>query len=132
MVPAIRKQLSGILIALAVQNHTESAQSLLQRNIASRHTGKLLCHREALGQETLNLTGTVYCQLILLGQLVHTHDGDDILQLLITLQHLLYRTGYLVVLVAYDLRRKDPAGGIQRVYGRIDTLGTGSHGKVPW
>ena len=105
------------LVALAVQNHTEATQGLLQRNIASRHTGKLLCYREALGQETLYLTCPVYRLLILLVQLIHTHDGDDILQLFVSLQHLLYGTCYLIVLMADDFRCQDTEMCIRDSFG---------------
>ena len=50
------------------------------------HAGKLLRNVERLGQEALHLSGAADGQLVLLGQLVHAHDGDDILQLLIALQ----------------------------------------------
>ena len=52
---------------------------------------------------------------------IHTHDSDDILQFLITLQHSLYRTCYLIMLFAYCLRRQDTAGRIQRIYCRVNT-----------
>ena len=35
-------------VALTIQDHLESAESLFERNILSRHTGKLLCYGEAL------------------------------------------------------------------------------------
>ena len=48
---------------------------------------------------------------ILVTQLFHTEDGDDILQLLILLQRLLHAAGDAVVLLADDVRLKDTRGG---------------------
>ena len=45
----------------------------------SFQTGELSCHEERLGQESLDLTGTGYDQLVFLGQLIHTEDSNDIL-----------------------------------------------------
>lgn len=43
-------------------------------------TGEDLGHLEGLGQETLDLTGTGHSQFVLLRQLIHTQDGNDVLQ----------------------------------------------------
>ena len=79
-----------ILIHLTVDDRTESADSLLHRHILAGYTGEVLCHMEGLGQETLDLTGTIYGYLILIGQFLHTQDGDDVLQFLVLLQHCLH------------------------------------------
>ena len=42
--------------------------------------------------------------LIVFAELVHTEDGDDVLQILVTLQRLLHLAGDRVVLFADDLR----------------------------
>ncbi len=81
---------------------SEAPQRLLQRHILAGHTRELLCHMEALGQEALHLAGAADSALVFLGQLVHTHDGNDVLQLLVALQHFLHGTGDLVVLLAHD------------------------------
>ena len=112
----------GQLVALAVQDHLEAAQGLLERHILAGHTGELLCHVEALAQEALHLAGAADRALVFLAQLVHAHDGNDVLQLLVALQHLLDGAGDLVVLLTHDLRAEDAAGGIQRVHSGIDAL----------
>ena len=67
---------------LALKNLLEAADGLSDRHILARHTGKLLCNVERLREEVLDLTGTRYGQLVLVGQLIHAEDGDDILQVL--------------------------------------------------
>ena len=67
------------IIMLAIQDLTESADGLADRYVFSFQTGELSCHEEGLGQESLDLTGTGYDQLVFLGQFVHAEDGDNIL-----------------------------------------------------
>jgi hypothetical protein len=45
-----------------------------------------LCHVEWLGEEALDLTCTCHSHLVLLTQLIHTQNGNDILQILVRLQ----------------------------------------------
>ena len=87
MVPAKRKQLSGMSSHSPFRIIWKPRRVSFKRNVLAGHTGKLLCHREALGQETLYLSGAAYGELVLFGKLVHTHDGDDILKLFVTLKH---------------------------------------------
>ena len=75
---------------------------------------------ERLRQETLHLTRAADRQLIGLGQLVHAHDGDDILQLLIALEDMDDGLRHLVVLLADNVRRKDAGRGVQRVDGGVN------------
>ena len=77
---------------------------------------------EALAQEALHLAGAADGALVILAQLVHAHDGDDVLQLLVALQHLLDRTGDFIMLLTHDLRAEDTAGGVQRVHSGVDAL----------
>ena len=77
------------MVVATLQDLTEAAYGLLDRHVASLHARKLLGDREGLGQEALDLSGTADGQLILLGQLIHTHDSNDVLQLLVALEDLL-------------------------------------------
>ena len=82
---------------------------------------------ERLGEESLDLPSPGDGELVLLGQLVHAENGDDVLQGLVVLQDLLHASGYPVVLLADDVGIHDPGGGVQRVHGRVDAqLGDGS------
>ena len=48
--------------------------------------GEDLGHLEGLGEEALDLASAGHRQLVLLGQLVHSQDGDDVLQGLVVLE----------------------------------------------
>jgi peptide chain release factor 1 len=66
-------------------------------------------------------------ELLLLGELVHTQDGDDVLEVGVLLQNLLHLHGHAVVLLAHDGRIERGARACQRVDGRIDAqLGDGT------
>ena len=54
-------------------------------------------------QELLDLAGARDDQLVLLGQLVHAEDRDDVLEVLVALQDLLDVARDAVVLLADDL-----------------------------
>ena len=71
---------------LAVDDLLEGADGLLQGHILALIAGELLGNVEGLTEESLHLTGTVDGELVFLTQLVHTHDGDDVLQFLVALQ----------------------------------------------
>lgn len=49
-------------------------------------TSEDLGHLEGLRQETLDLAGAGHSQFVLLRQLIHTQNGDDILQGFVVLQ----------------------------------------------
>ena len=68
----------------------------------------LKVYLEGLRKESLNLPGSGDLQLVLLGQLVHTQDGDDVLKGLVVLQDLLHATGDAVVLVSDNVGVHDP------------------------
>ena len=106
---------------LTVQNLAEAADGLRYRHILAFKARKLLCHAERLRQEVLDLTGTRYRQLILIGKLIHTQNSDDILQILVLLQNRLHRTRNLIMLDADYIRRQDTRGGVQRIHRRINT-----------
>ena len=57
---------------------------------------------EGLREELLDLTSTVDRKALLLGQLVHTQNGDDVLKVGVLLQELLDLDGNTVVLLADD------------------------------
>jgi hypothetical protein len=58
--------------------------------------------------------------LVLLGELVHAEDGDDVLQLLVALQDALRPRWPLVVALADVLRIEDPRGRVERIDRRVD------------
>ena len=51
---------------------------------------------------------------------VHAQNRDDVLQILVALQHLLHAARHVVVFLADDLRRERAGGRGQRIDGGID------------
>ena len=78
----------------------ERADGVLQRDELSLVASENLSDLERLRHETLDLTRALDSQLVLLGQLVHTENGNDILERLVVLKNLLDGSGDLVVLRA--------------------------------
>ena len=106
---------------LAFQNFGKAADGLRNWHIFARQTGKLSSYKERLRQETLYFTRSGYNQLILFGKLVHTEDRNDILQLFILLQNLLYASGYTIMLLTDDSGIQNAGGRLQRINRRINT-----------
>ena len=95
----------------------EGTNRLLQRNELALETSEDLRDLERLRHETLDLTSTLdlvefmsadaifevvstYGKLVLLRQLVHTQNGNNILERLVVLEDLLDSGSNLVVLLA--------------------------------
>src|SRR3989304_1337841 len=73
------------IIHLPLDDLPEALDGLLHRNVATRLAGELLGHEEGLRQEPLYLPCPGHHQLVLLGELVHPEDGDDVLEVLVAL-----------------------------------------------
>ena len=67
-----------------------------------------MSHLEGLREEPLDLPGPGDGELVLLRELVHTQNGDDVLQGLVVLEDLLDATRDLVVVLADDVGVHDP------------------------
>ena len=91
-------------------------------HIAALHAGEGLGHREGLGEELLDAPGPVYGELVLVAQLLHAQNGDDVLELPVALEQLLGAAGHLVVPLAHHVGLQDAGGGLQGVHGGIDAL----------
>ena len=91
------------------------ADGLLERHVLAGRSGELLRHEEGLREEPLDLPRAGDDELVVLGELVHAEDGDDVLEVLVFLENELDVAGDLVVLLADDLRVEDPRGGVERV-----------------
>ena len=78
----------------------EGADGVLERDKLALITSEDLSDLERLRHETLDLAGTLDGQLVLLGQLVHSENGNDILKGLVVLEDLLHSGGDIVVLNA--------------------------------
>mmetsp|Transcript_20599 Transcript_20599/g.62033 ORF Transcript_20599/g.62033 Transcript_20599/m.62033 type:complete len:405 (+) Transcript_20599:112-1326(+) len=119
------------VVVLAVQHTLEARDGVLDVHVLAGRASEDLSDVEGLRQEALDLAGAGDGQLVLLGQLIHTQDGDDILQVLVVLQDALHGTGGVVVLLAQDAGVEHAAGGVQGVHGGVDAQlgdGAGQHG----
>lgn len=77
---------SVVLLKLTAKDALEALDGLLEGHQFAHVAGEDLGHLEGLGQETLDLTGAGDGQFVLLRQLVHTQDGNDVLQGLVVLR----------------------------------------------
>src|SRR5579875_3887351 len=109
------------VIVLAFENFLKAANGVLNWYIFTRDTGKLFTNEEWLGQEVLNLTSTSNCQLVIVAQLVHTQNCDDILQFTVTLENLLDAASHLVVLLTDNFRCQCTGSGCERIDRWIQT-----------
>src|SRR5690348_12337188 len=84
------ERLLGQRVALAVDDHAEAADRLLERHVLARRAGEHLGDVERLRQETLDLPRARDRELVLGRELVHPEDRDDVAQLLVALQRRLH------------------------------------------
>src|SRR5690349_11774387 len=97
------ERLLGDLVVLALGDFAEAADGVREFHVLARHAGELLAHVEGLREELLDLARSGDRKLILIGELVDTEDGDDVLQVLIALQNSFYHLSRLIVIVADDV-----------------------------
>src|SRR5690606_21808279 len=92
------------------------------------------CHKERLGQETLDLTSTGYKLLVGFRQFIHTQNRDDVLQFLVALQHVLNAASGVVVLLANYVGIQLTRGRVEWIDRRVNTQGSDvtrqNHGGV--
>merc|ERR1719474_2599898 len=114
----------GQVIVLAGKDILEAGDGLGNGDKLARVVGEHLSDLEGLRQEPLDLPRPSDLDLVLLRQLVHTQDSNDILERLVVLQQLLDITGNSVVLGSDDVGVHDTGGGVEGVDGGVDaTLG---------
>src|ERR1700730_12652972 len=80
------ESLLGNVVILAFDNGLETFHRFGHLYIASRRTCKLLGHKEWLGEETLNVPGPRYGNLLIFAEFVDTENHDKVLQILVGLQ----------------------------------------------
>jgi hypothetical protein len=76
---------------------------------------------EWLRHKSLSLACTGHSELIVLRELIHTQDSDDILETLVVLEELLGGAGGLVVDLTNHTGVKHAAGGIEGIHSGVDT-----------
>src|SRR5690606_19852459 len=117
-----QERLLRVVVVLALGDLVERLDGLAQRHRRTGDAGERLGHQHVLRQEPLDPARPVHRDLVLFGQLVHTEDGDDVLQLLVLLQDPDDLGGDPVVLLTDDARLEDGRRGRQRVDRREDAL----------
>ena len=96
---------------------TSRAESL--PGVKAVTTGKDFGDKHRLRQKSLYAASPAYGKLIFLTELFNTQDSDDVLKVLVPLQHPLYLAGYLVVLFPDNIGVENTGGRCQRVNRRI-------------
>lgn len=89
-------------IVVTTKDLLAGRDGVLERDELALDTSEDLSDSEGLAHETLDLTGTLDGELVLLGKLVHTENGDDVLKRLVVLEKLLDTSGNVVVLATDD------------------------------
>ncbi len=120
----------GVVVSLTFQQSSEAINGVLQFHELALTASEDLTHEEWLRQELLDLTGTSDSQLVVLRELVHTQNGNDVLKGLVVLQQLLHSSGNLVVPLTDDGGIEDTGGGVEGIDGGVDTEfgeSTGEH-----
>lgn len=65
---------------LTIKDALEALDGFLQGHQFTQMASEDLSHLEGLGQETLDLASTGHSKFVLFRQLIHTQNGNDILQ----------------------------------------------------
>src|SRR5260370_33399618 len=90
------------VVVLAVQDLLETADRLVDRNRLALASREPLGDVEWLRQEALDLARPRHGLLVVLRQLLHAQDGDDVLQVLVTLHRFLHALRGVVVILSHD------------------------------
>src|SRR5262245_7168164 len=80
--------LLGDVVELAVEDLFEAGDRVLERHELAVHAGELRGDEERLREELLDLAGARDDELVVLAELVHAEDGDDVLKVLVLLERL--------------------------------------------
>ena len=112
--------LLGQRVALAVDDHVEPLDRVLERDVLAGRAGEHFRDAERLRQEALDLARAGDGELVLGRELVHPQDRDDVAQFLVPLQRLLDVARAVVVLLADDVRVHLARRRVERVDRRVD------------
>ena len=110
------------MVPLAVGDLLKRTDRVGKARLLTLLAGEHLGHEERLREEPLHAAGAVHDEFVLLGELVYTEDGDDVLQLAVPLECPLHAAGDLIVPLAHVLRIENAARRGERINGRIDAL----------
>src|SRR5712691_4383783 len=113
--------LLGHVVAEPLHDLLEALDRIGKLDVAARGAREVLGHVEGLGEEALELPRAGHGKLVLVGELLHPEDGDDVLKILVTLEDRLHGPGCRVVLLAQDDRIENARGGGEGIDGRVDS-----------
>ena len=108
----------GELVVLAVDDRPEARDRVLELHVLARSARELLGDEVRLREEPLDAARPRDDDLVLVGELVHAEDRDDVLQVGVALEQLLDERRDLVVLVRDDAR-------LQRARRRLEWIDRG-------
>ena len=107
---------------LALDDRVEAGDRVLELDVLAGRARELLGDEVRLREEALDLAGARDDELVLVGELVHPEDRDDVLQVLVALEDLLDARRDAVVVVGDDAGLERPRGRVERVHRRVDPL----------
>src|SRR4051812_23179948 len=90
------------VVVLAVEDLLEALDRVLELHVRPGPTRERLGDEHRLREEALDLAGALDDELVLVGELVHAEDGDDVLEVLVALEHLLHPCRGVVMLLPHD------------------------------
>src|SRR6266498_204621 len=105
-------------VVFAFENFLEAANGIGHRHLLARTAREHFRHRKRLAEEALNFARAEHGELVFRRQFVHAQDRDDVLEVLVALQHLLHATRDFIVFLA------DNFGG-ERTRGRGEGIHRG-------
>ena len=98
------------VVDFAVQHAREALDGFGDWHVLACAPGEMLRDGERLREETFDLARPLHGQLILIRQLFHPQNGDDVLKILVALEDTLYAERNPIMLIAHDIRVEDAAG----------------------
>src|ERR1700693_3295812 len=108
------------VVVLAVQDLLEAAHRLGDRNRLALTPGEPLGDVEGLREEALDLARPRHGLLVVIRQLLHAEDRDDVLQVLVALHRFLHALRGVVVVLPDDRSLDKPAGRTKGIDGGVD------------
>src|SRR5438067_2423803 len=114
--------LLGQLVVLAVEDLLEALDRVLELHVLAGRAGELLGHEVRLRKEALDLPRPRDHEPVLVGELVDAEDGDDVLEVLVALEHLLDARRRPVLLGGDDPRLERARDRVERIDRRVDPL----------
>src|SRR2546427_11416798 len=89
--------LLGQLVVLAVDDFPEALDGIRELHVPPLRTGERLGDEHGLGEKPLDLPRAGDDELVLVGELLHSEDRDDVLEVLVALEDELHVAGGPVV-----------------------------------